>query len=174
MLTLFELTVPNYLRVINATIKVMEKGAEYLQGKGVDLDEIVTMQLADDMQPFSFQVTIVYHQAVNGMKGLLEGEFSPPQPVEKMSYSELIDYLKTGVTELSGFSEGQINARSNQPMYFKYADKSIPFTTENFVLAFTYPNLYFHATTIYDMLRMKGVPLGKPDFMGRLPIGLPE
>jgi len=59
-------------------------------------------------------------------------------------------------------------------MYFKYADKSIPFSTENFVLAFTYPNLYFHATTIYDMLRMKGVPLSKPDFMGRLPIGLPE
>jgi hypothetical protein len=40
------------------------------------------------------------------------------------------------------------------------------FTGQNFLLSFSQPNVYFHATTFYDILRMKGVPLGKRDFMG--------
>jgi hypothetical protein len=42
------------------------------------------------------------------------------------------------------------------------------FTVENFILSFSLPNFYFHATTTYDMLRMAGVPLGKMDFLGEL------
>ncbi len=44
----------------------------------------------------------------------------------------------------------------------------IPFTAENFVLSFSLPNFYFHATTAYDILRMKGVPLGKLDYLGQM------
>ena len=44
----------------------------------------------------------------------------------------------------------------------------LPFTAENFLLSFSLPNFYFHATTAYDILRHKGVPIGKRDFMGRM------
>ena len=43
----------------------------------------------------------------------------------------------------------------------------MPFNAEDFLLTFSLPNFYFHATTTYDMLRMKGTPIGKGDFMGR-------
>ena len=42
------------------------------------------------------------------------------------------------------------------------------FTVEDFLLSFSIPNLHFHATTAYDILRMKGVPLGKRDYLGRI------
>ena len=60
------------------------------------------------------------------------------------------------------------NGYAGGSVIFKLSQQDIPFTTENFVLSFSHPNLYFHATTTYALLRMRGVPLGKRDFMGRL------
>lgn len=51
-------------------------------------------------------------------------------------------------------------------MKFKAGSFELPFIAENFVLSFSLPNFYFHATTAYDILRMSGVPLGKMDFLG--------
>ena len=51
---------------------------------------------------------------------------------------------------------------------FKVGDFEMPFTAENFILSFSLPNLYFHATTAYDILRMAGAPLGKMDFLGQM------
>ena len=53
-------------------------------------------------------------------------------------------------------------------MAFEMGGRRIPFTAEGFVLSFSLPNFHFHAATTYDMLRMRGVPLGKRDYMGAL------
>jgi hypothetical protein len=44
----------------------------------------------------------------------------------------------------------------------------LPFSTESFLLSFSLPNFYFHATTTYSILRHHGVPLGKLDYLGNL------
>ena len=51
---------------------------------------------------------------------------------------------------------------------FRFGETKIPFTSENFILSFSLPNFHFHATTAYDILRSRGVPVGKRDYMGRL------
>ncbi len=56
-------------------------------------------------------------------------------------------------------------------MVFKLGKNELPFTNRNFLLSFSLPNFYFHATTAYDILRMLGVPLGKRDFLGNMKIG---
>ena len=48
------------------------------------------------------------------------------------------------------------------------ANKKLPFAVEDFLLSFSIPNFHFHATTAYDILRMKGLPLGKRDYLVRL------
>ena len=55
---------------------------------------------------------------------------------------------------------------------FKIGGNELPFTNENFVQSFSLPNFYFHATTAYDILRMKGVPIGKLDFLGAMKMGV--
>jgi Domain of unknown function (DUF1993) len=47
-------------------------------------------------------------------------------------------------------------------------DFKMPFVAEGFLLSFSLPNFHFHATTAYDILRSKGVPLGKRDYLGQL------
>ena len=49
----------------------------------------------------------------------------------------------------------------------------LPFTAENFLLSFSLPNFYFHATTAYDLLRDQGVSIGKRDFLGAMRIKMP-
>ena len=44
------------------------------------------------------------------------------------------------------------------------------FTAEGFLMSFSLPSFYFHAATAYDILRTKGVPVGKLDFLGQLNI----
>ena len=61
-----------------------------------------------------------------------------------------------------------VNALEGKDVSFQFRDTKIPFVAENFLLSFSLPNFHFHATTAYDILRSKGVPLGKRDYMGKL------
>ena len=61
-----------------------------------------------------------------------------------------------------------VNALGGRDVVFHLGEHKLPFTAEGFLMSFSLPNFYFHATTAYDILRTNGVPLGKRDFMGRL------
>ncbi len=71
---------------------------------------------------------------------------------------------------LRRLSREEVDALSGRDMVFQIGERKVPFTTDNFLLSFSLPNFYFHATTAYDILRTKGVPLGKRDFLGRMRI----
>ena len=58
--------------------------------------------------------------------------------------------------------------REGAEIIFEFRKNRLPFTAEGFLLSFSLPNFYFHATTAYDILRSKGVPLGKRDYLGAL------
>ena len=79
--------------------------------------------------------------------------------------------LSDTLDELKAQDADTINALAGGKITFKLGDNEMPFTTENFVMSFSLPNLYFHATTAYDILRMQGVPLGKLDFLGQMRMG---
>lgn len=72
--------------------------------------------------------------------------------------------------EIEQISPDTVNALEGRDLVFEIGDRQIPFSAENFVMSFSLPNLFFHATTAYDILRTRGVPLGKRDFLGQLRI----
>lgn len=174
MHSLYELSVETFLRTLDGAITIMEKGEQYYQENNKNLDELITMQLADDMLPFTFQVNSVRHHSLNAVKGMIRGEFNPPEPLPKLDYQGLKQVLIDAREELQQYSEDEINALVGNPMYFRMGDMELPFSTENFILSFSIPNLYFHLATLYDMLRMNGVPLSKSDYLSKTKIGLPE
>ena len=64
----------------------------------------------------------------------------------------------------------EVNACEGKDVIFALRDMKLPFTAEGFLQSFSLPNFYFHATTAYDILRHKGVPVGKRDFLGKMRI----
>ena len=73
---------------------------------------------------------------------------------------------------MAGLETAEVEALSQKSMVFKLGENELPFTNQNFLLSFSLPNFYFHATTTYDILRMLGVPLGKRDFLGSMKMGV--
>lgn len=175
MLRLYDITVPTYIRLLEAIIVVMEKGREFLAEKEIDLSEIINMRLAEDMLPFHSQVNIACHNTIGCVNAFFDGEFRPPQTsLEDLDYQGLIAHIAASIDRLTALDKDEVDSRFGQPLIFKFSDKSVPFTTENFAMSFATPNAYFHTTTLYDMLRIKGVPLSKRDYLGKMIVGIPE
>ncbi|MEI7573882.1 MAG: DUF1993 family protein, partial [Phenylobacterium sp.] len=61
-------------------------------------------------------------------------------------------------------------ALEGREVIFRIGQSQIPFTAEGFLMSFSLPNLHFHAATAYDILRQKGAPLGKRDYLGAMKI----
>jgi hypothetical protein len=166
----YDLTIGSYVQIIEAMNGVLQKGADHCAAKGIDPAELVETRLIPDMANLHFQVTSVTHHSLGAVRAYETGEFGPPK-YPACGYAELQAITRQSLDELKAKSRDAIEALAGGKVVFKIAGNEIPFTAQNFALSFSLPNFYFHATTAYDILRMKGVPLGKRDFLGAMKAG---
>jgi hypothetical protein len=164
--SLYDLSVASYLQILPAVSGLLDKGLAHFTAAGIDANEIVQARLAPDMLPFSFQIEAVVHQSLGAIDGLKRGVFGPPGELPARDYAGLQTLVKDTIAALQAVSPADVNALEGRDMAFEMRGRQVPFTAETFVLSFSLPNFYFHAATAYDILRQKGVPLGKRDFLG--------
>lgn len=169
-ISLYDLSVSSYLQCLGAVTGYLDKASTHCTENGVDLNEIVETRLFADMLPFRFQLVSVAHHSLGALRGIEAGVFTPPSSESDMGFAELQRHVADARETLESYSREQVDALEGRDMVFEIRDRQVPFTAEDFVMSFSLPNLYFHATTAYDILRMKGVPLGKRDYMGRMRI----
>jgi len=167
----YDLTIGSYVQIVEAAVGVLQKGADHFAAKGIDPAEIVETRLIPDMANFHFQVTSVTHHSLGAVHAFKSGEFRPPK-YPPCGYAELQAMTRNTLDELKAQSRDEIDALAGGRVVFKLGGNEIPFTAENFAVSFSLPNFYFHATTAYDILRMKGVPIGKRDFIGAMKAGV--
>jgi hypothetical protein len=163
-----EASVGTYLQILNGASGVLEKGLNYFSENGIDPQSIVDARVASDMLPFSFQVHAISHHSLGALEGMKSGVFKPPGPKEPHSYEQLQATVTNTIAALKALSRDEVNALEGKDVVFEMRGMKMPFTTNGFLFSFSLPNFYFHATTAYDILRSKGAPLGKRDFMGSM------
>jgi hypothetical protein len=166
--SLYDATVANYLQILGATEALMTRSLAHFTEKGVDPAEIVETRLCDDMLPFRFQVVSLAHHSRGAMAAAQDGVFVPPSAKSDLDYSGLQALVTDARTELSALVPEAVNALVGRDVTFKVGDRTLPFTAEGFLMSFSLPNFFFHSATAYDILRHKGAPIGKRDFIGRL------
>ncbi|ARN72897.1 DUF1993 domain-containing protein [Oceanicoccus sagamiensis] len=167
-ISLYDVSVSNYLQILRAMEGVLAKGAEFYPAQGRDLNEVLETKLRDDMLPFRFQLISVVHHSLGAINGIKGGIFTPPPSMPDVDYAGFQALVADAITQLEALSQDEVNGLSEQALKFKLGDFEMPFIGQDFVLSFSLPNFYFHATTAYDMLRIDGVPLGKKDFLGAM------
>ena len=167
-ISLYDASVGCYLQTLGAVENFLGKGAAHCKEKGLDSSEIVETRLFADMLPFRFQVLSVAHHSLGAIRGVQAGVFSPPPQSPPHDYAALQNIVKETRESLQALKPDEVNALEGKDMTFQMRDLKLPFKAEGFLLSFSLPNFHFHATTAYDILRMKGVPLGKRDYMGRM------
>jgi len=167
-IALYDLSVANYLQTLGAVVAFLEKGFVHFTTNHVDLDEIVETRLAPDMLPFRFQLQSVAHHSLGAIEGAKKGLFQPPPKAPAYDYRGLQKLVADAQEGLQKLTPVEVNALEGRDVVFQLGDFKLPFTAEGFLLSFSLPNFYFHATTAYDILRTKGVPIGKRDYMGQV------
>lgn len=165
--SLYEATVERFVQTLGGVAGFLEKGLAHCASNGIDPEEILETRLWSDMLPFSYQIGSVAHHSLGAIEGVKRGIFSPPHP-QTRSYVELQTLVANTREALQGLGRDEVNALEGREMVFKAGEHEIPFLAGGFLLSFSLPNFYFHATTAYDILRSKGVTIGKRDFTGPL------
>jgi hypothetical protein len=165
-ITLYDATVLGFIQSLSGACTFLERGYNHFADNGVDLHEIVETRLFADMLPLRFQVHNIAHHSAGAVKGAKQGIFSPSAGNPEADYRTLQAEVAAALETLKAISPEEINALEGKDVTIQIGEMKLPFTAEDFLLSFSIPNLHFHATTAYDILRTKGVPLGKRDYMG--------
>jgi len=166
--SLYAAIVPGFQQILEVVSNLLAKAETFCAERGVAPDEVIQARLTADMLPFAYQVKSTAVHSVGAIEGVRKGVFSPDMTPPPETFAA----LKTRIAETRPFLEkvdpAEIDGFLGRDMRFSFGDRHIDFTAENFLLSFSQPNFYFHATTAYDILRWKGVPIGKRDFLGKV------
>jgi len=166
--SLYDATVANYLQILGAVGGFLDKGLAHFKEAGIDPADVVETRLAPDMWPLRAQLVSVAHHSRGALQAARDGVFVPPNTKANLDYAALQALIIAARNEIAAQTPEAVDALIGREVTFKVADRTLPFTAEGFLMSFSLPNFFFHATTAYAILRHKGVPLGKRDFMGRL------
>ena len=163
-ISLYDVSVASFQQVLAGVAGFLEKGRAHFAAQGVDLSEIVATRIHPDMFPFRFQVASVAHHSLGALQGVEAGVFGPPN-VADLDYAGLQGLIANAQAGLQAYTREVVEGMEGRDVEFRLGPNRLPFVAENFLMSFSLPNLHFHATTAYDILRMKGVPLGKRDYL---------
>lgn len=160
--------VPSALQMLGSCDHLIDKAESWCGETGCDHGEAIGARLHADMLPFAYQLKSVAVHSGGALEGVRAGVFGPDMAPPPEDFAGLRNALAAARETLNAVTEAELEGFVGQPMRFELRDFRLDFTAENFLFSFSQPNLYFHAATAYDILRMKGVALGKRDFLGAL------
>ena len=166
--SLYAATVPSYRQILEAVSGLLSKAEVFCTDKGIAAHDIIQARLAQDMLPFAYQVKSTAVHSLGAIEGVRRGVFSPDMTPPPDNFAALKARITETLAALAAIEAAEVDAFVGRDMSFAFGDRHIDFTAEDFLLSFSQPNFYFHATTSYGILRWKGVPLGKRDFTGKL------
>jgi uncharacterized protein len=166
-LSLHAAYIPSALQMIDTTKGLVDRSEAWCGEHEHDPSHVLSASIHEDMLPFTYQVKSVAVHTAGALAGVARGVFQPDFSPPPETFDGLREQLAQARSALEQTSEDDLEQAIGRDMRFEFRDFKLEFTAEEFLLSFSQPNFYFHATTAYDILRMLGVPVGKRDFTGR-------
>jgi uncharacterized protein len=166
-LSIYQASVPVFIRTLTNLKSILAKGAAHAQAKKIDEAGFMQARLAPDMFPLTSQVHIATDMARGGAARLSGGEPPKYEDTEK-TFAELIARIDKTIAFIQSLPEAQFDGADTRTITRPVRGQPHVFTGINYLQQFIIPNLYFHATTAYALLRHNGVDIGKADYIGAL------
>ena len=165
--SLYAATIPSYRQILGAVAAFLVKAETFCTEKGLAPRDIIQARFADDMHPFAYQIKSTAVHSFGAIEGVRKGVFSPDMTLPPDTFAGLKARIDETIIALERIDASEVDSFIGRDMRFAFGERHVDYTAENFLLSFSQPNFYFHATTAYDILRWKGLPIGKRDFMGQ-------
>lgn len=167
-MNLYDVSVPIYVKILENLALLLEKSAHWATESGKTEADLLSARLAPDMFPLARQVQIASNNA-KGIAARLAGEEPPKMEDTETTFAELSARCRRTVEYLKTLDREKFEAAETREIPFPYVPDTYLLGKEALVESYL-PNFFFHVTTAYDILRNQGVPLGKSDFIGVLPL----
>ena len=164
-LSMYSSSVPVFLHFLKNLSVILKKGADYAAEKKIDEKVLTGGRLYPDMFALSRQVQIACDVA-KGCGARLAGIEAPKYEDNEVSFAEQQARIEKTVAFLKSIPEASINGSEQKQIKLQAGPRELEFVGEYFLRNWALPNVYFHITTTYNILRHNGVAVGKMDFLG--------
>jgi uncharacterized protein len=167
-ISMYDASVKPGIRMMTNLAAVLERAAKHAEARKIDPEVFAAARLAPDMFPLSRQVQIASDTVKLGAARLAGAE-APPYEDNEKTLAELIERAKKTAAYLETLKPQQFEGAEERTIRWKSRSTERSMPGLPYLLHQVLPNLHFHCTTAYDILRHNGVELGKMDYLGRDP-----
>ncbi|GLQ98490.1 DUF1993 domain-containing protein [Dyella mobilis] len=165
-ISMYQASVPVFLRALNNLHHVLKAGEAHAKSRNVEDSVMLNTRLIPDMLPLVKQVQIATDMAKNAAARLAGVD---PLKFEdnETSFHELYSRIERAIDYIKGFKPEQIDGSETRAITLQMRRGEMHFEGQSYLLHFVIPNVFFHCTTAYDILRSTGTNIGKEDYLGK-------
>jgi len=164
-ISLYQASVPAFIRALNNLAAILEKGAAHAQARKIDDAVLLNSRLYPDMFPLARQVQIATDTARSGAGRLASVEF-PSYEDKEATFQDLVLRIRNTVAYLESLRPAQIDGTEDKTISWQTRSSTKSMQALPYLMNHLLPNIHFHVTTAYGILRHNGVEIGKKDFLG--------
>ncbi|NUS38635.1 MAG: DUF1993 domain-containing protein [Lysobacter sp.] len=166
-LSMYQASIPVFVRALGNLRQLLQKGEAHAAAQGYAPEVLLQSRLYPDMFPLLRQVQIATDMCKNGA-ARLAGVDPVPFPDDETTFAQLYARIDRALEVVQGFGAAQIDGSEGRPVSFMTrSNGEMRFDGQSYLIGFVLPNLYFHSSIAYALLREAGVVLGKMDFLGK-------
>ena len=165
-LSMHSASAPVFARMLGNLLTWLDKAEAHATARKFDAGNYLGLRLAPDMLPFTRQIQIA-SDAAKACMARLAGVEAPKWEDNEASFEDLRARVRKTIDYVNSFSAAQIDGSDGREIHVpRRTSEPLVFSGENYLRHYALPNLYFHLTAAYALLRQAGVELGKADFLG--------
>jgi uncharacterized protein len=165
-LTMYQAGVPTAIRALNSLAAILEKAVAYAEARKIDPAVLLDARLFPDMLPLSKQIYIANDTARGGLTRLA-GAQVVPSDAKETSFPEFIAHTRKTIAYLETLKPEQFEGSEERTVTWQTRSSTKSMQGLAYLFNHLLPNLYFHVTTAYDILRHSGLEIGKQDYLGK-------
>lgn len=152
-------------RALESLKSILAKGKAHAEERKIADAVFLGARLYPDMFPLTRQVHIATDTA-RGAAARLAGVEPPTFDPDEQDFDDLIDRVDKTLAYMRSLDPKAFDGAEAREIARPVGGKPHTFTGTNYLLQYSLPNVFFHVTTAYDILRHNGVELGKKDYLG--------
>ena len=171
-MSLYEFSIPTYQQILGGMQGVLDKAIAQCAAKKYEEAYILGDRLFPDMFNFARQVQSFCDHASRSSL-LLAGRDGTPPDRNETTLAGLRERVAKALAAVNSVSKADVDAHADKDVTFPMGPRQVTMKGKDYMMHFAFPNFYFHATTAYNILRHRGVEIGKRDFLGVVP-GMPK
>lgn len=163
-LTMYTATVPTCVRALNSLVSILDKAAAHAEARKINPTVLLGTRLFPDMLPLATQIQIA-NDIAQGGAARLAGAQVPVFEAKERSLGEWIDATRASVRYLESLQPAQFEGSEDRTVTWATRTSTKNMQGVPYLFNHVLPNVFFHVTTAYGILRQSGLQIGKADYL---------